>query len=61
MTEGRTATRELSARGWLVWTAGGVAALVVGVMTATGWIMAGGALVAAVAGFGLSWRLLANR
>jgi len=30
-------------------------------MTATGWIMAGGALVAAVAGFGLSWRLLANR
>ena len=61
MTEGRMATRELTARGWLAWIAGGVAALVVGVVTATGWLMAGGALVAIVAAFGLAWRLLAHR
>ena len=61
MTEGRIATRELTARGWLVWIAAGIAALVIGVMTAAGWLMAGGALVATVAAFGLAWRLLANR
>jgi hypothetical protein len=61
MTQGRIATRELTARGWLIWIAGGCAALVIGVMTAAGWLMAGGALVATVAAFGLAWRLLANR
>jgi hypothetical protein len=61
MTEGRMSTRELTARGWLLCVAGGIAGLVIGVVTATGWLLAASALVAIVAAFGLAWRLLAHR
>lgn len=63
MDEGKTQAkrREVTAREWLFWLGVGLVVALIAASIGNGALVGIGVLVAVVAGFGIAWRVLANR